>query len=396
VTAVSAHSALDGTTPSTPAASVRVSLDVSAIPAAAAGAGRYVVALATALDKRTDVDLSLICRRDDSARWAGHDGSTLLPQSPNRRPARLVWEQIGLPGLLRHRHLDVHHAPHYTMPELARLSKVVTIHDCTFFDHPEWHERSKVVLFRRATRVAAARADAVICVSDTTARRLQEVVDVRAPITVAHHGVDHDRFRPDEPAPGSDEEVLAPLDIAPSRRIVLFVGTLEPRKGVGPLIQAFDRLTGNRPDAVLLLAGQRGWGRDEVKEEVARCRHPERIRTLGYVPDAALPALIRRAGVVAYPAFEEGFGLPALETLACGTPLVTTSGTAMEEIAGEAALLVRPGNVDELGSAVASILDGADESATRTRRDRGLTIAATYTWARTAEVHAALYRKVAR
>jgi glycosyltransferase involved in cell wall biosynthesis len=396
VTAVSAHSALDRTTASAPAIPVRVSLDVSAIPAAAAGAGRYVAALATALDKRTDVSLSLICRRNDKARWAGHDGSTLIPRSPQRRPVRLAWEQIGLPGLLRQRHLDVHHGPHYTMPELARLPKVVTIHDCTFFDHPEWHERSKVVMFRRATRVAAARAAALICVSHITADRLREVVDVRAPVTVAHHGVDHDRFRPDEPGPGSDAAVLAPLGVGPDQRIVLFVGTLEPRKGVGLLIEAFDRLAATRPDAVLMLAGQRGWGSDQVSEGVARSRHPERIRTLGYVADAALPALIRRAAVVAYPAFEEGFGLPALETLACGTPLVTTSGTAMEEIAGQAALLVQPGNLDELCSAMEAVLDDADQTAGRTRRDLGLTVAASYTWARTAEVHAGVYRKVAR
>ena len=393
---MSAHSALDRTTASAPAGPVRVSLDVSAIPVAAAGAGRYVAALATALDKRTDVDLSLICRRNDSARWAGHDGSTLLARSPNHRPARLAWEQVALPGLLRQHHLDVHHGPHYTMPELARLPKVVTIHDCTFFDHPEWHERSKVALFRRATRVAAARAAAIICVSHTTGRRLQEVVDVRAPITVAHHGVDHDRFRPDEFAPGSDAAALAPLGIGPDQRIVLFVGTLEPRKGVGLLVRAFDRVATDRPDAVLLLAGQRGWGSDQVNEGLAGSRHPQRIRTLGYVPDAALPALIRRATVVAYPAFEEGFGLPALETLACGTPLVTTSGTAMEEIAGGAALLVQPGNLDELCSAMESILDRTDETAERTRRDLGLALAATYTWARTAEVHAGVYRKVAR
>ncbi len=373
-----------------------MSLDVSAIPAAAAGAGRYVAALATALAPRPDVDLSLICRRNDSDRWARPDGSTLLARSPNRRPVRLAWEQVGLPALLRREQLDVHHAPHYTMPELARLPTVVTIHDCTFFDHPEWHERSKVVLFRRATRVAAARAAEIICVSHATAGRLHEVVDVRAPVTVAHHGVDHERFRPDEPAPGSDAEVTASFGIGADQRVVLFVGTLEPRKGVGLLVRAFDRLAAKRPDVVLLLAGQRGWGSDEVADGLARARHPQQIRALGYVPDAALPALIRTASVVAYPALEEGFGLPALETLACGAPLVTTSGTAMEEVAGEAALLVEPGNVDDLCSAIEAVLDGIDAAAARERRRLGLSVASAYTWDRTAEVHAGVYRKVAR
>jgi len=281
------------------------------------------------------------------------------------------------------------------MPELARLPAVVTIHDCTFFDHPEWHERSKVVLFRRATRVAARRAAAIICVSHATAQRLQEVVDVRAPITVAHHGVDHDRFRPDEPGPGSDAEALAQLGLVPDQRIILFVGTLEPRKGVGVLIEAFDRLAGSHPDTVLVLAGQRGWGADEVTGGMARARHPDRIRALGYVPDTTLPALLRRASAVAYPALEEGFGLPALEALACGTPLVTTSGTAMEEVAGDAALLVKPGDAGDLGSALEAVLDGVGQAEALQRREQGLSIAATYTWTRTAEIHAGLYRKVA-
>ncbi len=117
-----------------------------------------------------------------------------------------------------------------------------------------------------------------------------------------------------------------------------------------PLIAAFDQVARAHPDAVLVLGGQTGWGMAETERALAAARHPERIVRTGYLPDEAVPALLRQAAVVAYPALEEGFGLPALEALACGAPLVTTEGTAMAEMAGGAALLVPPGDVGALAA----------------------------------------------
>ena len=139
---------------------VRVLLDVSAVPARPVGAGMYTVALASGLAAHADVDLHLLTRTDDEDRWA-----TIAPAAevhgaaPVRRPARLAWEQARA-GAGRARAPDVWHGPHYTMPLRAGVPCVVTIHDLTFFDHPEWHERSKVVFFRRMIRAAARRAAA--------------------------------------------------------------------------------------------------------------------------------------------------------------------------------------------------------------------------------------------
>ena len=237
--------------------------------------------------------------------------------------------------------VEVHHGPHYTMPLRSKLPCVVTVHDLTFFDHPEWHERSKVAWFRAATRYSARHAAAIVCVSEATAERLGELLAPRCPVVVVAHGVDGDRFAAEEPRPGLDRQVLARLGL--DRPYVLHLGTMEPRKGIADLVAAFERLAGDRTDLELVLAGGVGWGGGPVMQSIAASRAGGRIRRLGYVADGDVPALLRGASVVAYPSLEEGFGLPALEALACGAPLVTTAGTPMAAIAGDSALVVPAG-----------------------------------------------------
>jgi glycosyltransferase involved in cell wall biosynthesis len=374
----------------TDADSFALVLDVSAVPNRPGGAGYYTMELARGLAGTREVDLTLIARRGDADRWrsiAGPDVSVRAAVPP-ARPARLVYEQVGFPALLRSVRARVHHGPHYTMPARAPVPCVVTIHDCTFFDHPEWHLRTKAAFFRRAIRNAARQAAALVCVSHTTAARLSASCEVRAPVVVAPHGVDLARFTPVEPAVGSDREQLDAFGIPDGRPLVVFVGTLEPRKGVVPLVSAFDRVADAYRDAVLVLGGQTGWGLTETERALAEARHGERIVRTGYLPDAAVPALLRRAAVVAYPAYEEGFGLPALEALACGAPLVTTEGTAMAEFAGEAALLVRPGDAPSLADALEQALRGEHAAS---RRERGLELARRQTWAASLAAHQRAY-----
>src|SRR6202034_1296475 len=131
------------------------------------------------------------------------------PWAPRPRPFRLAWEQVGLPRRLRTLPVAVHHGLHYTMPERARLPVVVTVHDCTYFDHPEWHQPAKVRFFKRAIEVAARRAAVVICVSDATAQRFEELCHPTARVVVAPHGIDRSRFAVAEPETGSDRAALA-------------------------------------------------------------------------------------------------------------------------------------------------------------------------------------------
>ena len=271
------------------------------------------------------------------------------------------------------------------MPLALGVPAVVTIHDLSFFTHPEWHQRTKVAFFRAAIRTAARRAAALVAVSAATAALLDELVRPWAPVHVIPHGVDHTRFRPD-PAQ-ADGATLARIGVrAP---YVAFLGTLEPRKDVPTLVRAFDRLAATEPDLTLVLAGAPGWGVEAVDQAVAGAAHRGRIIRAGYVAEPDIPALLRRAAAVAYPSLEEGFGLPVLEALACGAPVVTTRGTVMEEVAAGAAFLATPADVDDLAAALERAIRGDPD---RTRLGR--TVAARHTWEASAAAHAEVYRSV--
>jgi glycosyltransferase involved in cell wall biosynthesis len=388
---------------------VELTLDVSAVPQNPAGAGRYIIELVRALASRDDVALELVARRGDGSRWPTvAPGAPVHELVPARRPARLAYERLwlgrrrevarraGSPGrtstTARVEPPPVYHGPHYTLPGWLppHVGRVATIHDLTFFDHPEWHERSKVRFFRSAIVRSARVADAVVCVSATTARRLGELVTVRGEVVVAEHGVDPDRFRPAEVSDRARAELAERLG-GRDGELVVHVGTIEPRKGVVDLVEAFSRLAASRPRLRLALAGVPGWGVADVEAAVGRSAHRDRIAVLGWVPDETISALLSAAAVVAYPSRQEGFGLPALEAMAAGVPLVTTAGTVMAELSEGVAWLAEPGRPDSLAAALEAALGARAEE--RERRLRaGLAAAARFTWARTADSHLEAYR----
>jgi len=307
-------------------------------------------------------------------------------------------DQVRLGRLLASSGVIVHHGPHYTMPRHPQVPTVVTVHDLSFFASPGWHERSKVLLFRRAIRRAAREAAVVVCPSQVTAEALARWCTVTAEVAVAPHGVDTERFRPDGPSRGEDAARLAAIDgrLAPDRPFLVFVGTLEPRKDVPTLVRAFSDVASRHPDALLVLAGGRGWGADEVDAAVVTSGLGQRVVQTGYVDDAAVPVLLRSAAAVVYPSLYEGFGLPALEALACGATLVTTKGTAMEEVAGASALLFPPGDDSALADLLDVVLAGrVDDRAGAERRALGFEIVDRHTWAASADLHVAAYRSAA-
>ncbi|MDA8288986.1 MAG: glycosyltransferase family 1 protein [Actinomycetota bacterium] len=379
-------------------AGLRVALDVSAVPAEPVGAGRYTINLSRALSALSaggaELDLELLARRDDSARWAAvAPAATCRPVAPKGVGPRLLWGEWGLPHALR-REGDVPgvlHGPHYTMPARSPVPVVVTVHDTTFHDHPEWHERSKVLVFRRALRRAAARADLVICVSAPTAERFVEIYRPSAPVRVIPHGVDHERFSPLEPALGADLACCRGLGVP--ERYVLHLGTIEPRKNLTGVVAAFERLATADTDLELVLVGREAWGSAALDAALRTSPAAGRVRRLGYVRDEALPALLRRACVVVYPALEEGFGLPALEALACGAPLVTSEDSVMAKNAAGAALAVPARDSGLLAEAIAAVLAGGPEL--ERRRALGLEVAARYSWEASAEAHVAAYQAAA-
>ena len=374
---------------------VRVLLDVSAVPTRPVGAGVYTLALAAGLARRPgDLELHVLARRSDVDRWTSlAPGAVVHADAPVSRPARLGWEQVAGPQLARRIGVDVWHGPHYTMPLRLATPAVITVHDLTFFDHPEWHERTKVPFFRRMIAASAARAEVLVCVSAYTAERLRVHTQPRGAVIVAPHGIDDERLDPTE-TPSIDEDHTALAEHGITSPFIAFVGTIEPRKNVPTLVRAFSLLAPDRPDLRLVIVGGDGWGAGEVRDAIAASGVATRVQRPGYVDDRSLAALYRRAEAVAYPSFEEGFGLPALEALAFGAPLVTTQGSALEEVTGDAALLVPPGDVAALAGALGAILD--DDALAQGLRSAGPKRAAEFTWDHSVDLHIDAYARAVR
>lgn len=369
-------------------AQLTVGIDVSAIPARPAGAGRYVVELVRALSERDDVRLVVLSRRGDVARWRVASAPTVLGIAPSSMMGRLFYGEVLLGGALRRRaSLDVLHGPHYTLPVGRGTPAVVTVHDLTLIEHPEWHQRSKALFFQRALRLATRRADVVVVPSEFVARAFRRHFGEKVPIRAIPHGVDHERFVPEEPFAGADEGVLARHGL--HGPYIFSIATTEPRKNLPRLVGAFASISARRPDLRLVLAGGSGWKNEALEDAIVRSGVESRIERLGYVPDDEVPALLRSAAVVAYPSIEEGFGLPALEALACGAPLVTTAGSAMAEVTGDAALLVDASSEREIALALEAAIDDSEE--TRRRRATGIERAKGFTWAASAASHLDAY-----
>lgn len=364
---------------------VKVALDVSAMPVKLAGAGRYVGALANHLG--AVLDLTLVTRRNDRTRWMSVPRADVMSPVPAHPALRLAYEAYRLGTTSAARRADVWHGPHYTMPRTGHTPAVVTIHDLTFFTHPEWHEARKVAFFTRAIHYAAVHAAVLLCVSETTRDELLSLVPTSKPVLVAPHGVDFSRFTADGV---SDSALFTSAGLANDVPYILFVGTIEPRKGLDLLLSAFAEVARDDDTIELWLAGQSGWGIDDVATGLARHPFATRIRRLGFVADEVLPALYRRARAVAYPSRGEGFGLPVLEALACGAPVVTSADTVMAEVAGTAASLVAVGDT----AALANALEHAVSLSTGERehvREIAVRQAAGFTWDTSVATHLTAY-----
>ncbi len=312
---------------------MRVGIDISPLVQTRAGTARHVRGLLGALRDRPGLDLELLS--------FGGPG----------RVSSVARDAAWYPGGIgrRARSLDILHCTTFRGPVGGRVPTVLTVHDLALLRAPEafprWHR-----LYGRAglTRVLRA-AEAIVAVSEFTRRETEELAGVRPErIHVVPHGVD-DAFSPEGPAGEGD--------------YVLVVATLEPRKNLSRAVEAA-RLAG----VELRVVGARGWGGVEVDGWV------------GEIPDAELAALYRGARCVLYPSLYEGFGLPVLEAMACGAPVVTSAGTVMEEVAEDAAVLVDPLDVEAIAAGIREATERHDELVARGRER-----ASEFTWQRAAD-----------
>lgn len=298
-------------------------------------------------------------------------------------PARIAWEQLGFPLQAMRSRLDVIHGTVNVLPELARRASVITVHDLSFLRHPDRLSHRRKLYLDWAVSRSARRATRVIAVSQSTRNDLVDLLHIpEARISVVPLGVDPS-FKPALSSDGRPRRLGG-------RPYVLHVGTLEPRKNIDVLIRAFARLRERRdfPHA-LALVGARGWDYQPLFDLVERLHLRDHVHFADYVSPANLPLWYTDADLFAFPSVFEGFGLPVLEAMACGLPVVTTDSSGLRELAADAALVVEPGSSEALEEAMGRILE---DRALRDRlRAKGLARAAGFTWEETARLTARVY-----
>lgn len=371
---------------------MRVVVDATAIPADRGGVGRYVDELLPAL-ARTGLDLVVVAQVRDAEVLAAAVPDAEVVLAPSRvasSAVRLAWEQARLPALVRAVRADVLHTPHYTMPRRCPVPVVVTLHDATFFSNPEVHSPVKARFFRSATRAAVRAAAALVVPSEATGSEVRRYAGGEPErFHVAYHGVDRGIFHQVDEA----EHARVARSLGLAGPYVAFLGTLEPRKNVPALVRGWVAAVADRPEPpALVLAGGRGWD-DDVDPAVAAV--PEHLTVLrpGYLPLDDLAGLLGGAVVVAYPSLGEGFGLPVLEAMACGAPVLTTRRLSLPEVGGDAVAYCETDDA-AIAAGLADLLDDPDRRGTLGRDAEAR--AAQFTWDASAQAHVAAYEAAAR
>jgi glycosyltransferase involved in cell wall biosynthesis len=367
---------------------MRVGIDATAVPLQRTGAGNYIVNLIRALGQVDGSNEYVVFGKAAHEEELSSNGSNIkfVRREFPGRGARLTWEQVGLPRQVRAHRLDVLHSPHYTMPLRRAARSVVTFCDMTFVLHPDVHQMVKRVFFPAMMRLSARRADRLIAISESTRDDLVRIWGVdRAKISAIPLATDAE-FRPRSPE--EIAEACGRYGIRPGAYI-LYVGMLEPRKNVDRLVEAFGLVASQLSGVDLVIAGRRGWMYDQIFARVEGLGLQDRVRFTGYVLSEDLPALYGAARLFAYPSRYEGFGLPVLEAMSCGAPVVTTNVSSMPEVAGDAAILVAPDDVAGLAAALLRV--SADDALRADLACRGLARAKAFSWERCARETIAVY-----
>ena len=341
------------------------------------GTGRYSREIALALVRRAPAGSAV------AGVTAWHRDIARIPGVPAfrlavpRRALVALWERGIGPSVGG----DVVHAPTPLAPPRRRTPLVVTVHDAVPWTHPETLTPRGVRWHRAAVDVAARTADVVVVPTQSVAEELGRHVSLGDRVRVVGEGVSADLRVPAD----ADARAVA-LGLPPS--YLLTVATLEPRKGLSVLLEQLARP--EAPDLPLLVAGQPGWGRLDLMGEARRLGIAERVRVLGRVPDEDLAVLMSRATALVVPSRAEGFGLPVLEAMSLGTPVVTSPVPALVEVAGGAAVVAAD---DELPAALRSVVEDAPlrERLAAAGRER----AAAFTWDGAADALWAIYSEIA-
>ena len=322
-----------------------------------------------------DTEYVLLCRPQDA--------KAIQALGPNFRPLPLsskpysVSEQFTLPAKLIPEHVALLHEPHYVLPPLVPCRAVVTIHDCIHLMFPQYLPNRMAYAYARGSLWAAARrAERILTVSETSKADILRYCDVPADrIIVVYNAID-DRF---SVAPGDGAIQRARERYQLDGPFALYVGNIKPHKNLERLIDAFDLVRRSGFERLeLLIIGDQISKYPRLRRAVDKHKLHKHVRFLGFVPDDTLAALYRLATVFVFPSLYEGFGLPPLEAMASGTPVVTSNRSSLPEVVGDAAVLVDPYSAASIAEGIQRVL--SDASLRRTLSERGLARARQFSW----------------
>jgi glycosyltransferase involved in cell wall biosynthesis len=369
---------------------MRVALDAIPLVAAKTGIGHYTDALAEWLARvHEDHQYELLSPFDFA--FDSHNGKP-ANLSKHFFPVRSVfrkWWLVGLPAMLQISPVDVFHGTNYCIPVFAPCPTVVTIHDMSLFAQSNTHESANVTRGKRRMPIMARRASLIIAPSEWTKREITKHLGARPEKIRVIYEAAREKMEPRLPS-----EYRSVLDKHRIRTpYLLYVGTIEPRKNLITLIRAYHELlktTPHRPQ--LVLCGGRGWLFDEVFKLVEELKLQDQIRFTDYVEDVDLPALYSGAEVFVYPSLYEGFGLPPLEAMACGTPVITSNVSSLPEVVGQAGLMHDPNDFSALTAGIVRLLGDAD--AREHFKHAGLKQSSSFSWERAARETQSVYDEV--
>jgi len=324
-----------------------------------------------------------------------------VPESPDFRPgmqfprygllaANSAISGLSFPGTKKlAAQVDLIHAPDHFIPKCRSLPVVATLHDAMYLSHPQWGSASFRKIKNALWKRAAHWASHIITISEYSKQEIAHYFAIDAQkISVIPNGVDERWFRPlDE---NVRNQVLKQYDLP--RHYFLVVGTLQPKKNIGRIIEAYRSLpAGIRREVPLVVVGRAGWRCEDVVEALTSLASGNSLRWLRYLPDADLFAVLKGATALVFPSLSEGFGLPVVEAFAAGVPVITSNTTSLPEVAGEAALLVNPLDVEDIANAMQLMLE--QQELANMFRKKGKERALLYSWDKTASMTIDVYKK---
>jgi glycosyltransferase involved in cell wall biosynthesis len=367
---------------------MRIGIDTRLIFYQKAGIGQYIQSLMQAL---AEID-----HEDEFTLFHSRKDNHPFVTAPNIRyralwtPSHHRFETTTMTAELLPHRLDVLHSPDFIPPRYTRYPAVITVHDLAFLLYPRFLTKQSARYYGQVD-VAARRAAHIIAVSQSTRRDVIKLLGVPSDKVTVIHEAAQPLFRPLDRAQAR-QHVASVFGV--EQDFILFVSTIEPRKNLPTLLEAFRKMRDvHRVEVKMVVAGRRGWLTEEMNDQIDKLQLNGHVHFLGAVPNEELLYLYNAAKVFALPSFYEGFGLPPLEAMACGTPIVVSNTSSLPEVVGDAGQLVDPNDVEAWSVVLWRVL--SDENLRAEMCEKGLRRVASFSWERAARETLAVYHKAA-